>query len=185
MSSNAVNPYQPPPVAENSGDKTDDGVVHFYNTDANLRFAESHFVLRLHPLRLIVVSLVLIAASSVVMIVSIMLGTFIFGVSSIVAMIVSALIYLASVYRSKLRLREQWNRYGLQAGTVCSVETTEDDLVLKSPAGMYQWPIDSFKAYRTRKGLMLAPEPMLCLFVPKKNQSAAAVYDELRVRLGK
>jgi hypothetical protein len=185
MSSNAVNPYEPPPVVENSADKTDDGVVHFYNTDANLRFAESHFVLRLHPLRLIIVSLALIAASSVVMIVSCMLGAFIVGVSSIVAMIVSALIYLASVYRSKLRLREQWNRYGLQAGTVCSVETTEDDLVLKSPAGMYQWPIDSFKAYRTRKGLMLAPEPMLCLFVPKKNQSAAAVYDELRVRLGK
>lgn len=168
MSSNAVNPYQPPPVEDPFGDHADDGALHFFNNDANLRFAESHFVLRLHPLRLIIVSLVLIAASSLVMIASIMMGTLVFGISSIVAMIVSALIYLASVYRTKLRLREQWSRYGLQSGTVCSIETTNAKVVLNSPAGVFQWPIESFKTYRTRKGLMLAPEPMLCLFIPKR-----------------
>ncbi len=185
MTSNAVNPYHPPPVDDPSGDHTNDSALHYYNTDANLRFAESHFVLRLHPVRLIIVSLALIAASSVVMIASILMGTLVFGISSVVAMILSALIYLASVYRTKLRLREQWSRYGLQAGTVCSIETTEEYLILNSPAGVFQWPIESFKTYRTRKGLMLAPEPMLCLFVPKMNQSPASTYDELRMRLRK
>ena len=184
MTTNAVNPYQPPPTAGSASSQADDGALHFSNSDANLRFAESHFVLRLHPLRLIVVSLILIAASSVVMVVSILFGPAVFGISSIVAMVVSALIYLASVHRTKLRLRQQWNHYGLQAGTVCSVETTQDDLLLNSPAGLFQWPIDSCKTYRTRKGLMVAPEPLLCLFVPKRNQSPA-VFDQLRIRLGK
>ena len=185
MNLGAINPYQPPPTAATDALHEDPGGVRFYTTDGNLRFAESHFVLRLHPLRLIIVSLILIAASSIVMIGSVMLGTIVFAISSGVAMIVSALIYLASVYRTKLRLRGRWEQHGLQDGTISSVSVDHDQLVLQSPAGHFQWPIDSIKTYRTRKGLMVSPEPLLCLFVPKKNQSSPEAFGELRSRLGK
>ncbi len=180
-----MNPYQPPPPADPLAQEDDDQTVRFYTTAANLRFAESHFVLRLHPLRLILVSLALIAASSLVMVASIMFSPLVFAFSSIAAMIISALIYLASVYRSKLRLRVNWAQHGLQDGTISSVAIDQNDLVLTSPAGVFRWPVDSVKAYRTRKGLMLSPRPMFCLFVPKRNQSGQQVYDQLRLSLGK
>ena len=183
MSSNAVNPYQPPTTVVASQIDVDDDAVRFFTTDANLRFAESHFVLRLHPVRLIIVSLLLIAASSVVMVFSMFLGTIVFGVSSVAVMVISALIYLASVYRTKLKMRQRWSNHGLQDGTISSVGIDDDDLVLKSPSGVFRWPIESTRTYRTRKGLMVSPEPLLCLFVPKKNQSAPPVYDELQARL--
>ena len=179
----SFNPYQPPPAATSVVDQADNGAIHFYNTDSNLRFAESHFVLRLHPLRLIIVSVVLIVASSAVMIAAILFGVWVFGIASVVAMIVSALIYLASVYRTKVKMRQQWQRYGLQAGAVCSVETTADDLILTSPAGQFKWPITSLRTYRTRKGLMVSPEPLFCVFVPKQNQSPAELYRQLRKKL--
>jgi hypothetical protein len=185
LSTNAVNPYQPPARATTSQIDVDEDAVRFYTTDANLRFAESHFVLRLHPLRLIIVSLLLIAVSSVVMVSSLFFGTLVFGISSIAVMVISALIYLASVFRTKLKLRQRWSNHGLQDGTISSVAIDDDDVVLKSPSGIFRWPIESTKTYRTRKGLMVSPEPMLCLFVPKKNQSPPPAYDELRTRLGK
>ncbi len=181
----SVNPYQPPPPIAVTSIDQDDEAVRFYTTDSNLRFAESHFVLRLHPLRLIVVSLLLIAASSVVMVFSLFFGNFVFGVSSIAVMLISALIYLASVHRTKLKLRQRWSNHGLQDGTISSLAIADDNIVLKSPSGIFRWPIESTKTYRTRKGLMVSPEPMLCLFIPKKNQSPATTYDALQTRLGK
>ncbi len=185
MTSETINPYQPPPTAGAIPFDVGDGEVCFYTTDANLRFAESHFVLRLHPLRLIIVSLVLIAVSSMVMIISVMQGTEVFAVSSVVAMIVSALVYLASVYQTKLRLRRRWEEHGLLDGSISSVSIDQNQLVLQSPAGVFRWPIATIKTYRTRKGLMISPEPLLCLFVPKKNQSPPESFDELQAGLGK
>ena len=185
MTSNAVNPYQPPPTTDLANDRSEDGVVRFYNTDANLRFAESHFVLRLHPMRLIVVSLALIAASSAVMIFSLFFGPVAFAGSSIAVMVISALIYLASIHRTKLRLRERSAEHGMRDGTISSVEFQQDDLVLTSTAGIFRWPIGSVSTYRTRKGLMVSPEPLLCVFVPKRNQSSASAFDELKTHLRK
>ena len=185
LSTNAVNPYQPPTTAIASAIDVDDDGIRFFTTEANLRFAESHFVLRLHPVRLIIVSLLLIAASSVVMVSSQFFGTIVFGISSIAVMVISALVYLASVFRTKLKLRQRWSNHGLQDGTISSVAIEDDDFVLKSPSGVFRWPIESTKTYRTRKGLMISPEPLLCVFVPKKNQSAPPSYDDLQSRLGK
>lgn len=181
MSTSAHNPYQPPPPTSGSIEVGDD-TVGFFTTDANLRFAESHFVLRLHPLRLIIVSLALIVASSVVMVLSILFGIAVFAVSSVAAMIISAVIYLSSVRRTKVKLRSNWSKYGLMDGTVSSVAIDQQTFVLKSPNGEFRWPLDAVKTYRTRKGLMLSPEPLLCVFVPKRNESLAN-YDELRSQL--
>jgi hypothetical protein len=177
----AVNPYQPPTTKSAAVSRDEEG-VRFFNTAANLRFAESHFVLRLHPLRLIILSLALIAASAVAMIVSTFLGTMAFVMASVTSILLSALIYLSSVYRTKLQLRERWQAHGLRSGTVSSVQIDDQDLVLHSAAGIFRWPIHSLSIYRTRKGLMLSPEPRLCLFVPKRNESADN-YRALQTRL--
>lgn len=182
MSRALINPYQPPAPA-GSDPAPAASEIRFYTTDANLRFAESHFVLRLHPLRLVLVSLALIGISSVAMVGAMFVSTSAFLLASAVSIIISAVIYLACVYRSKLRLRQQWHQYGLRSGTVSSVTTDCEDLVLQSPAGVFRWPLTSVNSYWTRKGIMLAPEPMLCLFVPKKNQSPPELYQAFKRRL--
>jgi len=183
MTSPTINPYRPPPPTRldiTAGNSE----VRFYTTDANLRFAESHFVLRLHPLRLVLVSLALIGVSSVAMVGTLFfLGRELFLAVSAISLVVSALIYLASVYRSKLRLRQHWHEYGLRSGTVSSVSPEDGQLVLRSPAGIFCWPLKSIRSYWTRKGMMLSPEPMLCLFVPKRNESPPEAYRSLKAQL--
>lgn len=184
MSLPAINPYQPPLQSDAPELTTGESAVRFYTTDTNLRFAESHFVLRLHPLRLVLVSLALIGVSSVAMVGAMfLLGIEVFLVVSAISLCGSAVIYLASVSRSKQQLRQRWREYGFRSGTLSSVSTEDDQLVLQSPAGTYRWPLSTIKTYWTRKGLMLSPEPMVCLFVPKKNESPPEAYRALKGRL--
>jgi hypothetical protein len=180
MHGNGINPYQPV-VLESA--RTGDNVpceVSFRLTYALLYHGESQYLLHWHPRRLLFGSLLMIAVSCTIFFFSMQFGTVAFVIGLIGSMIASSLIYSALVRDSKFRIRGRLWDHGLVHGATCTVVLDDKSLRLLTPSEEFQWAKNAIKFYRTRKGLLLCPEPLLFVFVPKHNDSSPAAYNALR-----
>ncbi|GAA5509320.1 hypothetical protein [Novipirellula caenicola] len=181
-----VNPYQPAATSPDAGDAAlADGDVHFAASQSQLRFAESQYLLRQHSFRLFFGSLAMIACSmfAIALILWRFPNPFSFVASLIGAMVVSSCLYLAMVHRTKMKIREQLRSHGLVQDYQCTIRLDPDQVVLTSPLGVYAWRNENVRVYRTRKGVLLCPEPLLFVFVPKTSDFVDASYNEFRKRL--
>ncbi len=183
MRKNPLNPYQP--VALQSAVIRDDDAqqVSFRLTASLLRHAESRYLLHWHSSRLLIGSLAMIAASCIAFTWALFRGAGVFTVTLVAMMTAATLIYLALVHHAKLRIRGLQRSHGLVPGAVCSVNLDDSQLHLTSPSGNFRWPGKSLRVYRTRKGMLLCPAPLLFIFVPNINDSSGEAYDQLQGRL--
>lgn len=182
MHGNGINPYQP--VILDSSPSADDVLceVSFHLTNALLYHGESQYLLHWHPRRLLFGSLLMIGVSCVIFFFSMQFGTVAFVVGLIGSMIASSLIYLALIRVSKTKIRARLRDYGLVNGASCTVVLDDKQLRLVTPGKEFQWAKSAIKLYRTGKGLLLCPEPLLFVFVPKQNDASREAFNLLRRR---
>ena len=180
--SDPINPYAPVEIAtEPLDDRASE--VHFRLTQSRLRHGEDHFLLHAHPIRLLFCSLAMIFASGAAFVWASERGPALFMATAIAAPGISALIYLALVHRTKTQIRRRLRDRGLLQDTTCSVGVVDEQLVLTSSVGQAHWPKQDVKLYRTPRGALLCPEPLMFIYVPRNNQSPRAAYDTLRQKL--
>ncbi|WP_372723324.1 hypothetical protein [Novipirellula sp.] len=182
----SVNPYQPVATpADAVAAALADGDVHFAASQSQLRFAESQYLLRQHSFRLFFGSLAMIACSmfAIALILWRFPNPFSFVAALVGAMVVSSCLYLAMVHRTKMKIREQLRTHGLVQDYQCTIRLDPGQVVLASPLGTYAWQNEDVKVYRTRKGVLLCPEPFLFIFVAKASEFKDASYSEFRKRL--
>ena len=162
-----------------------DGDVHFCSSQSQLRFAESQFLLRQHSFRLFFGSLAMIVCSmfAIALILWRFPNPFSFVAALVGAMVISGCLYLAMVHRTKMKIRDQLRTHGLVQDYQCTIRLNPNQVVLTSPLGIYTWANANVKVYRTRKGVLLCPEPFLFVFVPKTSTFKDASYSEFRKRL--
>ena len=188
MSDTPVNPYQ---VIESSTQANldsgplDDAAsrVSFRLTKGVLRHAIDHLLLHRHPFRLSIGSLLMIFASGAAIFWAASHSLMLFIVILSLAMGLSSLIYTALVYRSKSIMRTRVRDLGLIEDSICVVEVEGQGLVMTTSNGKHRWSIEDVKVYRTPFGIVLCPEPMTPLYVPRKNNSPAQAMSILRQRL--
>ncbi len=182
--SNQVNPYRPVEIAS---EPLDDSAteVNFRLSRSLLRHGEDHFLLHWHPMRLLFCSLAMIFASGAAFVWSSRAGFVAFHVTLILALSISTVIYLALVHRTKMKIRGRLREHGLIRDTACSVAAKEGHLVLTSSAGVHRWPKDGLQIYRTPRGILICPEPLMFVYVPRRNNSPKAAYKALRQKLQK
>ena len=160
MNGSEVNPYRPVEVvAEPLDDSATE--VSFRLTKSLLRHGEDHFLLHAHPYRLLICSLAMIFASGAAFVWSSQIGFVAFHVTLIAALTISTLIYLALVHRTKIRIRRRIREYGLLRDTACSVTFTDGQLVFTGSGGTHGWPKQDLKIYRTPRGMLVCPEPLM------------------------
>ncbi|WP_442509537.1 hypothetical protein SH528x_001116 [Novipirellula sp. SH528] len=187
--SDSVNPYQPvaapSDVVAAAAHAAADGDVHFSSNQSQLRFAESQFLLRQQSFRLFFGSLAMIACSmfAIALILWRFPNPFSFVAALIGAMVISTCLYLAMVHSAKMKIREQLLTHGLVQDYQCTIRLDPDQVVLTSPLGIYAWRNANVKVYRTRKGVLLCPEPFLFVFIAKTSDFKDASYSEFRKRL--
>lgn len=182
--SNQVNPYQP---VEISSEPLDDSAteVSFRLTKSLLRHGEDHFLLHWHPMRLLFCSLAMIFASGAAFVWSSSVGFVAFHVTLIAALTISTVIYLALVHRTKIAIRTRLRDRGLIRDTTCSVAVKDGQLVLTSSGGVHHWPKEDLQIYRTPRGMLICPEPLTFVYVPRRNNSPREAYKTLRRKLKK
>ena len=175
-----MNPYRPPAQVEAVAEARHGG-VQFHISNRLLRHGEAQYLLHWCGRRLLFGSLIMIAASAIVASITAAFFTrTAFTISIFASITASTLIYLALVHREKGQIRKNLLRLGLLNGTECSVEFVENQLVLRSANGIFHWPRHCIKSYQTRMGILLNPESLVYVMVPKRDGSSAAAYKILR-----
>ncbi|MGI9470605.1 MAG: hypothetical protein ACR2NZ_03665 [Rubripirellula sp.] len=177
MSQSSPNPYQPAAPIEPAIDAVDGH--DFRITTRLLRFGEAQYLLHWRSSRLVTGSLTMILLSAMVFVAAMLQGRLSFGIAVIGAVTVSTLVYGALVRRDSVQIRQNLQRLGLVDGAAFDVDLTPEEMILHSPNGVFRWPRDSLRTYRTRKGILLCPEPLTFVLVPSQNESPT-VYQRLR-----
>ena len=184
--SDSVNPYQPVATPSDAVSAVAaDGDVHFSSNQSQLRCAESQYLLRQQSFRLFFGSLAMIACSmfAIALILWRFPNPFSFVAALVGTMVISSFLYLAMVHSAKMKIREQLRTHGLVQDYQCTIRLDPDRVVLTSPLGTYAWRNENVKVYRTRKGVLLCPEPFLFVFIAKTSDFKDATYSEFRKRL--
>lgn len=180
--SDQINPYAPADTAEGPLDDAA-SEIHFRLTKSRLRHGEDYFLLHVIPMRLLFCSLAMIFASGAAFVWAAQIGTGAFAVAAIVAPTISTLIYLALVHHTKLKIRRRLREYGLLIETAASVKVDENQLIFNGSSGQQTWPKKDVKIYRTPRGTLLCPEPLMFIYVPRNNNSPREAYKTLRKNL--
>ncbi len=182
MHDKSVNPYEVVPVSEEPLD--DDATeVSFHLTRSLLRHSEDHYLLHQHPFRLLFSSLAMIFISGAALVWSSQRGVLIYFATCVAALAVSSGIYLALVHRTKVKARRRMAQLGAFPNTSCTVATRDADLVMTNSAGEHRWPKEQLKVYRTPRGTLICPEPLVFVYVPRRNNSPREAYAALREKL--
>lgn len=188
MADSPVNPYQvlsrEDPAESNQGSLDDQASeVNFRLTKGVHRHAIDHLLLHRHPIRLSVGSLLMIFASGAAIFTSVSKGTGVFLVTLAGTMLVTSIIYTLLVYRSKAIMQKRVADLGLVQDSVCVVATEADEFVLTTSSGVHRWPLSDVVPYRTPWGMLVCPDPMTPIYVPKKNNSPEIAYRTLREKI--
>ncbi|TWT50554.1 hypothetical protein Pla22_32970 [Rubripirellula amarantea] len=177
-----ANPYRP---TTTTGDPLDDAAseVSFRLSRGVLRHTTDHYLLHYIPKRLALGSLALIGLSGWAIFASAkygMLASMTVGVSSLV---ISAAIYLAMAHQAKKAVRRKQADFGLMENSIVSVQVKDGALIAVTSNGQHQWPSDQVKQLRTHSGMLISPEPLLAIFIPKNNHSPDEAFKTLREKL--
>ncbi|MGB7328416.1 MAG: hypothetical protein WBD31_26300 [Rubripirellula sp.] len=188
---NGINPYRPvAPVDDDhrspSNRVADDvsiSTASFELTRGVLKRAEDQYLLQRHMTRLSLASLVLIVLSLVVVAQSALMGGLAFAAGVTASLIMSTVVYLALIHRSKMALRKRLSEMGLVAGATCEVESSPNEFVLVTPAVTFRWPNKSLKFHRFRGGFLVSPGPFEYAVVPKQSLFGNESFRHFRKRV--
>ena len=174
----SINPYQPSvAVSENNAGPVSE--IQFRLTQRILRYGESKYLIHCYSIRLMLGSMLIIAVSTVIFIVTVYLGALSFFTSLVGTMIAATTVYLALVHHAKTEIRQNLKQYGMEDGAVCSVTLREGSVIINTPTGLYDWPAAKLRSYKTQKGQLLLPRESIFLIIPKVNESTRAEYKRL------
>ena len=173
----SLNPYQPAaPIAPAADEGS--GVGEFQVSARQLRYAESQYLLHWRGTRLFTGSLTLIILSAVVFVLAMFRGGLAFLIAVLVSVSISTFVYTALIRRDSRQIRQNQQRFGLVDGSSIGIAMDSQELILHTQNGQFHWPREAMRAYRTRKGIVLSPEPLVVLFVPKTG-TPEAIYKSL------
>lgn len=173
----SLNPYQPAAPIAPTADQ-DSGVGEFRVSAKQLRYAESQYLLHWRGARLFTGSLTLIILSAIVFVLAIFRGGLAFVIAVVVSVSISTFVYTALIRRDSHQIRQNQRRLGLIDGSSIGIEMVSQELVLHTQNGQFHWPHQAMRSYRTRKGILISPEPLVVLFVPKGG-TPEAIYESL------
>jgi hypothetical protein len=188
MSDSPVNPYQvlspDDPAESNLGPLEDQASeVTFRCTQGSTRHAIDHLLLHRHPIRLSVGSLLMIMGSGWAIFTSVSHGTGVFFLTLFSTMLATSAIYTMLVYRSKSMMRKRIAELGLVQDSVCVVAALDNEFVVTTSTGVHRWKLSEVVPYRTPWGVLMCPEPMTPIYVPKKNNSPEIAFRTLRQKV--
>ncbi len=172
------NPYQPPSIGGGNPDSSGPTEVTFQLTRPLRRHAEANYLLHWHPNRLLFGSLGLIALSVAVMIFSFRFSSAAFLPTLAGVMAMSAAIYGLLVRQTKVHVRRRLQEHGLSNEEPITLTSDARQTRLVSSTGTYVWPNQRLSIYRTRRGLLICPEPYLFVFVPKRAEVPFGSYKQ-------
>lgn len=165
-SDSRLNPYQPAiPIEPPSEAETE--TIPFQLTSGLLRYGESQYLLHWRSGRLVAGSLTMIVLSAIVFVAAMFRGSLLFGIAVFGSVTASTIAYTLLIRRDSVQIRQNLQRLGLVDGAAFDIEFTGDELALSSRNGIFRWPRQSLRAYRTRKGILLCPEPLTFVLIPK------------------
>ena len=172
-----LNPYQPPDerVVEQS-DRNARFAVTFCTDNWLRAHARDQYLLHWHPLRLFIGSVVMILISGVCLFAAVPLGVTVFVPTMIIVMLASTGGYLAMIRGTKKRLQQRLDDFGFNDDRPMTLELDPDHLTLHSTERTFHWPYDQLRIHRTRRGLLVCPEPLLYVFVPKRSDFPLGGY---------
>jgi hypothetical protein len=176
------NPYQPSRAV---GGEPDDmaSEVSFVLTPRVLRHATDHYLLHYIPKRLAFGSLLLILISGWAIARFVEYGTIVTLTVSAACLLISAGIYLLLAQAAKSRVRLKFVELGMDVNSASSVWVDDDQFILVSSSGEHRWPRANARLLRTHSGLLISPEPLVAIFVPRNNASSPESYKTLREKL--
>ena len=182
------NPYQPP--VERMVERSDRHAAFAvtFCTDAWLRaHARDQYLLHTHPLRLFIGSVVMILISGVCLFAAVPYGVTVFVPTMIIVMLASTGGYLALIRGTKKRLGGRLDEFGLNDDRPMTLQLDADQLTLHATDQTFHWPYDRLRIHRARRGLLVCPEPLLFVFVPKRSDFPLGGYrqfvQELKSRI--
>lgn len=177
------NPYRPTvaAVAEPLEDVATE--VTFRVTRGTLRHAVDHYLLRYLTFRLASVSIVLIGLSGLAITWSATVSRPLSLVVTAACLAITTAVYLGMTRSAKRKMRQRFGRLGLRENIFASVRIDDDDFVLQVDDDVHRWPIAKVQNLRTHSGMLLSPEPLVAIFVPRRNESHPTTFQTLRSRL--
>jgi hypothetical protein len=176
------NPYQP---SQSVGHELDNvaSEVSFVLTRGVLRHATDHYLLHYIPKRLAFGSILLIFLSGWAIFKSVQYGPLATMAAATVALFISAGIYLMLAHQAKMRVRQKQTQLGFEQNSAISVSVDDDSFLVVTSNGEHRWPRSQARLLRTHSGLLISPEPLVAIFVPKNNQSPPEAFKTLRHKL--
>lgn len=179
-----TNPYQPPSELAGERDLLRDGTEVAFRVDARqLRYATDQYLLHWHPKRLLFGSLAMIFVSFACLFGSVEYGIVSFVPTLISVMLGSAGVYSLLVLQTRRRIQHRVREHGFDKGEVMTLQFDADRCKLDHAGRTYTWPRDQIRTYRSRRGLLICPEPFLFVFVPKKSEFQAGSYNQFVKRI--
>ena len=173
-----VNPYQPPGEipSDQAVDLDAEVSVEFESTQANRQHAIDQYLLHWHPHRLLWTSLLMIGASTLLFFRMAQYGSWSILVAGPAVGIVAGVIYRLLVRHSKRRIRQRLSDSGLDVDGPMTLNNDATEVRLVTPDQEFSWPNEQVKAYTSEVGLLLCPEPLMFVFVPKKSDFQTVDY---------
>ena len=177
---NGENPYEPPRVTTGNHEAPDAIFGEYHLTKRNVSAAESHFLVLSRPGLLLFVSFICIAiAIGLVVVVSRVADRFV-GITLVVGMLVSAGIYLLSIYPTRKRVRQAMRAYGLLHAVHYQLVVDQTTTRVTVGSDTWVWQNDRIKVHSFSGGLLLRPETDVFLLLPKHGHFNVANFRELR-----
>ena len=172
-----LNPYRPPPPSTfGEFDLSAPTEVAFQLTPQLRRHAEAQFLLHWRPKMMLFSSLAMIAGSCAILIFAMVLMPASILPTMVCVLAISAAIYSAMVHETKKRLRSRQQAHGLSGNEMLTLQSDSERTTLVSSGQIYRWPNHQLKIYPTRRGLLICPEPLLFVFIPKKSSFQVDSY---------
>ena len=172
MTENEFNPYRPPDTGDLPVDASAAVSVTLANDARTRRLATNQYLLRWHPKRLFLGSVLIIGVSTLCIHFSIQIGFGLFMFTMIAVMALSSLAYAALVWRAKTQIAATFIRYGLSPDEPYTLRADPDEFQFVTARGVLRrWPYGELRLHRTSRGVLISPEPMLFFLVPKRRDA--------------
>jgi len=171
-----TNPYQSSANFTDRWDAHAPSSVSFRNDGGLRRHALDHYLLHCHPKRLFFGSLAMILVSGFCLFASVSIGVVPYLLTGVTVMLGSRSIYLLLVRNTKRQILERLQTLELNVDGVMTLQMEGGELEIVRPNGTYRCPADQVKVYRTPRGLLVCPEPLSFVFVPRKSEFPAGSY---------
>ena len=151
-----------------------DAIVEFQLTRQQIKYAESRYLLYRCGGRLTVASVAMIALSIGV---SFDFSSGIpFAVKQLSVMLLATALYLSLVYQVRRKIDRQRSHYGVVEDTNIAVDVIDHCLRWEGSQGVFDFELPDVTLIKTPRGLVVASDPDLFLYLPRKAAYTSSSY---------